>query len=314
MSELFLSYRRNDSADVTGRLFDALTDRFGHKRVFRDLNSTPYGVDYVSEISSVLKDCKIFLAIIGRDWLGADAKTGDRRIDEPNDYVKFEVSTALKLQKAVIPVTVNNAPMPVAEDLPAELKQFSRINACQIRSDPDFWPDFNRLRERLRELGFKEHRELNPKAYEVMQQILPTDEPSSWVTSIEPMIVNSDNLFEPNYDGLEFIQQVMIVDLRRWRVVPPAQLDNKFSPVTWTRYLRFKRKTQNPQESIAFRFRTRGIDIDFRCRSPRKQHIAKKGRERKGFVGVMMFAWEFIIDIAHVQLGYESDLILTVPK
>ena len=309
MSELFLSYRRNDSPDVTGRLFDALANRFGHRRVFRDLNSTPYGVDYLTEISSALEDCKIMLAIIGHGWLGADAKTGARRIDEPHDYVKFEVSKALQLRKQVIPVIVSNASMPVAEDLPTELKPFSRINACQLRSDPDFWPDFNRLCERLSELGFNERRELEDTAYEAMQQILPAGESLPWDARIQPTIVDSDSLFEPNYDGLEIIRQIMIIDLRRWRVVPPDQMEEKFSPVTWTRYLLFKRKPQNPQDCVAFRFRTRGIDIDFRCRSPRKQHIAKRGRDRKSFVGVMMFAWEFIIDLTHIEPGHESELI-----
>ena len=311
MSEVFLSYRRKDNPHAVGRLFDALTSQFGNERVFQDVPSNPYGSDYASNIESAINKCRIMLVIIGHEWLGIDSENGARRIDEPKDYVRFEVSTALQLGKEVIPVIIDDAPLPHSEILPCNLKPLPRRTACPLRYDPDFWKDFNALCNRLRALGFTEHRKLDTEAYEKIAKHFPTDNAWSWLpSSTLPTIVNLEDMYGPNYDGLEFIQQSMIVDLRHWRAVPSEHKANqRYSPVTWTRYLRFKRKPQNPQKQITFRFRNRGSELDFRCRQPERKHTARKGAKRIDFVGSKNTAWEFTIDIEDFKIDSESELV-----
>ena len=308
MSELFISYRRNDSSDFTGRLFDALRHEFGCRRIFRDVDSTPPGADYPCKIKSALHACKIMLVIIGHEWLGTDLDSGARRIEEANDYVKFEVSKALELKKDIVPVLINNAAMPT-EELPSDLKSLSRLNACQLRSDPDFRSGFKRLCERLNELGFGKWKDLDNEAYETIQRLLPTEEDvASWCETTKPDKVSSKDLAQLNYDGFELIRQVMIVDYRRRRQVPLDQRDEKYSPVIWTRHLRFKRKLQN-QNTITFRFQTEGIGVDFRCRNLPKRRCSVKQSDSYTSTKARMVSWEFSINIADFELGREHDLI-----
>ena len=46
MPKIFISYRREDSQDFTGRLHDKLVDHFGETNVFFDVDSIPTGVDF----------------------------------------------------------------------------------------------------------------------------------------------------------------------------------------------------------------------------------------------------------------------------
>ena len=70
MAKIFLSYRRQDSASEAGRIYDRLRAHFGPDSVFIDVNSVPLGVDFQEHIESVLRDCDVFLAVIGPDWAG----------------------------------------------------------------------------------------------------------------------------------------------------------------------------------------------------------------------------------------------------
>ena len=45
---IFISYRRNDSADVTGRIYDRLVYGFGKETIFKDVDSIPFGVNFRS--------------------------------------------------------------------------------------------------------------------------------------------------------------------------------------------------------------------------------------------------------------------------
>jgi len=45
-NKIFVSYRRQDSADVTGRIYDRLVQRFDKEQIFKDVDSIPLGVDF----------------------------------------------------------------------------------------------------------------------------------------------------------------------------------------------------------------------------------------------------------------------------
>ena len=105
MAQIFISYRREDSAGYAGRLSEALERRLGHGAVFRDVDALQPGQDFVDTIAIRLRDARACLVLIGREWLDAKDKSGRRRLEEPNDYVLHEIATALRgPDMLVIPV------------------------------------------------------------------------------------------------------------------------------------------------------------------------------------------------------------------
>src|SRR5262245_32492556 len=110
MSKIFLSYRRQDSAGVAGRIYDRLRAHFGEDAVFIDLDSIPFGADFRQHISSAVDQCGILLALIGRNWAGEAGNP--RRIDDPRDFVRIEIESALERNLPVIPILIDRAPMP----------------------------------------------------------------------------------------------------------------------------------------------------------------------------------------------------------
>jgi murein DD-endopeptidase MepM/ murein hydrolase activator NlpD len=91
------------------------------------------------------------LVIIGNSWLTMTEESGERRLDNPNDFVRIEIAAALQRpDMQVIPVLVQGATMPRAQDLPDDLKDLHFRNALQVRQNPDFTPDMAKLIEQIR--------------------------------------------------------------------------------------------------------------------------------------------------------------------
>jgi TIR domain len=148
---VFLSYRRDDTADVCGRMYDALGKAFGKGRLFRDVSSLRPGADFGDAITGILPKCRATLVLIGPHWLSARDESGNRRLDDPNDWVRAEIEMALNAPDLyVVPVLVNGARMPRAEELPSSLHALLRRHAAVIRRDPDFHGDVARLTQALR--------------------------------------------------------------------------------------------------------------------------------------------------------------------
>src|SRR5258708_4264580 len=97
MAKIFLSYRRVDSATMAGRIYDRLILRFGEKNIFKDVDDIPPGVNFAEYIQDSLRQCAVKLVIIGRSWLASPAPDGSRRLDNPADFVRIEIETALAL-------------------------------------------------------------------------------------------------------------------------------------------------------------------------------------------------------------------------
>jgi TIR domain len=113
---IFISYRRQDTSDVAGRLYDRLADRFGEARVFMDVDTIELGVDFAEVITSAVGTCEVLLAVIGPNWVTATGKDG-RRLEDPDDIVRLEVEAALAREVRVIPVLVGGAVMPQRGEL-----------------------------------------------------------------------------------------------------------------------------------------------------------------------------------------------------
>jgi hypothetical protein len=142
--KIFLSYRREDSGDVTGRLYDRLTQHLGSAQVFKDVDSIPPGVDFRAYLANQIEACDVMLVVIGTHWLAPDA-TGRRRIDNPQDFVRIEIETALERGMPIVPILVSGAEIPSAEQLPEALAALAYRQARLLRPDPDFHLDVDRL-------------------------------------------------------------------------------------------------------------------------------------------------------------------------
>jgi TIR domain len=139
-----ISYRRQDSSPVAGRLYDRLQAEFGKGSVFMDFDSIPYGVDFREHIKQTLQRAKVIVAIIGPEWMGGK-DPANRRIDDPTDFVRLEVASALEGGIPIIPVLVNNTPMPEAKNLPPELEGLAFRNGLVLDTGIDFHHHADRL-------------------------------------------------------------------------------------------------------------------------------------------------------------------------
>jgi peptidoglycan hydrolase-like protein with peptidoglycan-binding domain len=145
---IFISYRRKDSAPYARGIFDRLAERFGADRVFMDL-SIPPGMDFVQVIEGSVRSASAVIVIIGPAWVvNADGK---RRLEDPGDFVALEVAAALADNDLVIPVLVGGAPMPKPDDLPEHIRPLSRREALEL-SDQRWDYDVGRLADRLQQI------------------------------------------------------------------------------------------------------------------------------------------------------------------
>lgn len=149
MTKLFISYRREDSEGLTGRIYDRLVAHFGKEEVFIDVDTIPFGVDFVDHLSAAVSQCDILLAMIGEQWLDVCHKEGphqgQRRLDDTSDFVRIEIQAALERNIPVIPVLIGKTAMPGQEQLPNELKKLARRNAAEVRFGRDFHNHVDRL-------------------------------------------------------------------------------------------------------------------------------------------------------------------------
>lgn len=132
MGGIFVSYRRKDSAGHAGRLFDRLRDYFGKERVFRDVDEIRAGDDFVETLARAVGSCDAFVLVIGRDWLDARDDRGARRLDDPEDFIRIELETALRRKILVLPVLVEGAKMVEAAELPEPLRPLARRQAIEL--------------------------------------------------------------------------------------------------------------------------------------------------------------------------------------
>jgi hypothetical protein len=129
---IFLSYRRSDTAGHAGRLFDRIAARFGRDQIFMDVDTLRPGEDFTHEIARQIGHCKVLIALIGDQWASATNAQGIRRLEDPADYVRAEIAAALKRGVPVIPVLVEGACMPSAEQLPEVIRDLARLQALEI--------------------------------------------------------------------------------------------------------------------------------------------------------------------------------------
>jgi hypothetical protein len=153
--KIFISYRREDTAANALGIGQYLENEFGRKNVFIDVDMRA-GTKFPVVLEQRLAECKVMLVLIGPDWLNALDEKGGRRLDNPDDWVRLEISHALKRNITVIPVRVGGTELPLKAALPDDIRglldhQAASVTiagfrhdmagmARDIRSVPSPWP------------------------------------------------------------------------------------------------------------------------------------------------------------------------------
>ncbi len=150
MTKIFVSYRRDSSSWVAGTLRDSIEAAFGQGAAFLDVDNIPLGVDFRKHLDQAVGQCDILLAVIANDWLGI-GPDNIRRIDGEKDFVRIEIESALRRGIPVIPVLIENAKMPDAEELPSTIRDVAYRQATVIRSGRDRRNDIDYLLSGMRD-------------------------------------------------------------------------------------------------------------------------------------------------------------------
>src|SRR5262249_38127387 len=143
-AKVFISYRRDDSAGYAGRVRDRLERELGRNLLFMDVDGIPLGTNFSKVLHEEVSKCGVLLAMIGPNWPDARDEHGNRRLDDPNDFVRIEIAAALQRNVPVIPVLLEGARIPKADELPEDLKELALRNGMEIRH-ASFQDDMNRL-------------------------------------------------------------------------------------------------------------------------------------------------------------------------
>jgi hypothetical protein len=144
VGRIMINYRREETAYPAAYLFERLATHFGKDRVFADVDSIEAGDDFAEVITAAVKSCEVQLVLIGDRWLTITDKDGRRRLDHPEDFLRQEIEAALMRNVPVIPVLVDGARMPSADELPSSLAGLVRRQALELR--PTYFDtDFERL-------------------------------------------------------------------------------------------------------------------------------------------------------------------------
>jgi hypothetical protein len=139
--KVFISYRRDDAAGFSHVIRDRLIEHLPKERVFMDVADIEAGADFVRTLEDAVGQCDVLIALMGKRWAG-DGSAGHSRLNNPADWIRVEVSTALNRGVKVIPVLLDGATMPAADSLPQEMRTLVRMNAIDVRNSrlsADVW-------------------------------------------------------------------------------------------------------------------------------------------------------------------------------
>lgn len=166
MAHIFISYRRDDNPIAANAIYTRLVQAFGEPDIFFDVHGMPLGVDWEAYLREQVHACRVMLVVIGRDWLIIrDPDTGERRLDQAVDFVRYEIETALQRNIPVIPLFLDGLRMLPAAELPESIQALTKRQGQSIRRAPDFDADLGRLTaqlERMLQVDLTTVREIAP--------------------------------------------------------------------------------------------------------------------------------------------------------
>ena len=228
MGQIFISYRREDSAGHAGRLEQALEARFGVGGVFRDVSDLRPGEPFPRALVRGLEEASAMLVLIGPKWL-VSGEEGRRRLDETDDYVRLEVAHGLSRGIAVVPLLIDQTQMPTRDTLPKPIQSLAERQALRL-SDPGWDGDVDRLCEALERLsGLRRQPTLRRRAVIAAALLLPLGAGLWWwrgrgpafptgrwqATVHYPWGIQQRELFELVLDGDRVVGRVSFLGVAR---------------------------------------------------------------------------------------------------
>ena len=132
MSTVFINYRREITAGEARALYNDLMERLGKDSVFMDVDSIALGRDFRRALLNTLASCDFLLVLIGRNWVDVKDEEGRTRLENPADFVRLEIEAALKRDIVVMPVLVQGAHMPSADQLPPSVRSMRPAKASGV--------------------------------------------------------------------------------------------------------------------------------------------------------------------------------------
>jgi eukaryotic-like serine/threonine-protein kinase len=219
---IFISYRRSDTPDAVGRIYDRLVTEFGKARVFKDVDSIPLGQDFRGHLNGIIGGCVAVLAIIGPKWIDTRNSAGQRRLEDPDDFVRIELEAALARSVPVVPVLVGHAPMPGTSQLPSTLSSLAFRQSIEVRPDPDFHNDATRLVTALKAI-------IDPNApvvAPVPEAVARPGRPLGWIGAFTLAALAAAALAIP---ALKHLREVPLPETRF--EIPIPETSNPLSPM-----------------------------------------------------------------------------------
>jgi formylglycine-generating enzyme required for sulfatase activity len=149
--KIFINYRRVESLNQAQHLKTLFDKAFDEKRVFLDVRGIDGGENWLQTLERQVAACDAMVVLIGKEWTNLKDEHGNRRLDDPHDKVRFEISQALLRNLPIVPVSIDGAAIPKAAQLPDNLMQLALIQAMPLRGE-SFTQDAAAIIERLRVL------------------------------------------------------------------------------------------------------------------------------------------------------------------
>jgi len=133
--DIFISYRRLDSATFSQWLATQLDAAYGENTTFIDTQNIRTADAWAEQIESRLNAALVLILVVGKNWLSISDEYGRRRLDLPDDWVRREIETALRTGKKIVPLLIEGAALPAREALPPSLSPLLDIQARAVDMD-----------------------------------------------------------------------------------------------------------------------------------------------------------------------------------
>ena len=133
---IFINYRREETAGDARALYNELAPRYGAANVFLDVVTLKPGTKWLDEIKSHEGGSSSFVVLIGPRWLQTLQERAQERVVDPrDDFVRVEIEAALDSASGVtvVPVLIDDAVMPDADQLPRSLAELAEFQAAHLR-------------------------------------------------------------------------------------------------------------------------------------------------------------------------------------
>jgi TIR domain len=149
--KIFINYRRVEAFREARYLKALFANKFGPKRVFLDQSSIEGGSNWLHALVQEGAASDAMIVLIGKNWANIKDEQGRRRLDDPADPVREEISQGLSRRLTILPVLTDHATMPNNAQLPNNIMLLTQFQAMPLR-EQSFEEDAEAIAKRLKVL------------------------------------------------------------------------------------------------------------------------------------------------------------------